>query len=212
MELSPSWEALVVQSLQNLLKFCGTRRFITVFTRAHCWSISWAKSILSIPSHPIFLIRSILILSSPISGASYWSLSYFQPKSYMHCSSPPSVPDALPISSCSVDHSNFIWWRVQVIKLLITYFLQLPVTWSLRSKYSPPHPVLSHPQSYVLPLRSETKLSNIFVATPGGFILIAFRNYSHILLLIFSVLSHSWFTTSLAKLHLPQILFSFPRS
>jgi hypothetical protein len=34
-----------------------------VFTRALKWSLSWASSIQSIPSHPIFL-RSILILST----------------------------------------------------------------------------------------------------------------------------------------------------
>jgi hypothetical protein len=43
--------------------FYGTRRFITVFTRALHWSLSWARSIQSIPSHPISL-RSILILST----------------------------------------------------------------------------------------------------------------------------------------------------
>jgi hypothetical protein len=34
-----------------------------VFTRALHWSLSWARSIQSIPSHPISL-RSILILST----------------------------------------------------------------------------------------------------------------------------------------------------
>jgi hypothetical protein len=41
--------------------FYGTRRFISVFTRALQWSLSWAKSIQSIPPHLISLI-SILIL------------------------------------------------------------------------------------------------------------------------------------------------------
>jgi hypothetical protein len=39
----------------------GTRRFITAFTRAPHRSLSWARSIQSIPSHPIAL-RSISIL------------------------------------------------------------------------------------------------------------------------------------------------------
>jgi hypothetical protein len=43
--------------------FYGTRRFNTVFTRALHWSLSWAISIQSTPSHPISL-RSILILST----------------------------------------------------------------------------------------------------------------------------------------------------
>jgi hypothetical protein len=58
---------------------------------------------------------------------------------YMPC---PSHPPWL-------DHSNYTWWRVQVMKLLI---MQLSPTSchfiSLRSKYSP---VLKHPQSMSLP-------------------------------------------------------------
>jgi hypothetical protein len=41
----------------------GIRRFITVFTTALHWSLSWARVIQSTPSHPISL-RSILILST----------------------------------------------------------------------------------------------------------------------------------------------------
>jgi hypothetical protein len=62
-----SWALLekppILQLLKNFPAFYGTRRFITVFTRALHWSRSWARSIQSIPSHPIPL-RSILILST----------------------------------------------------------------------------------------------------------------------------------------------------
>jgi hypothetical protein len=59
MELSPSWEAAscATQTLPNSLR---TRRFITVFTIPIHWSLSWARSIQSIPPHPY--LRSILIL------------------------------------------------------------------------------------------------------------------------------------------------------
>jgi hypothetical protein len=44
-----SWALLekppVVQPLKNFPTFYGTRRFITVFTRALHWSLSWARSI-----------------------------------------------------------------------------------------------------------------------------------------------------------------------
>jgi hypothetical protein len=53
----------VVQLLKNFLAFYGTQRFITLFTRALHRSLSWARSIQSIPSHPISL-RSSLILST----------------------------------------------------------------------------------------------------------------------------------------------------
>jgi hypothetical protein len=44
-----SWALLeklpIVQLLKNFPAFYGTRRFITVFTRALHWSLSWARSI-----------------------------------------------------------------------------------------------------------------------------------------------------------------------
>jgi hypothetical protein len=62
-ELSPSWEATNCAAAQELPAFYGTRRFITVFTRGLHWSLSWAGSMQSIPSHTISL-RYILILST----------------------------------------------------------------------------------------------------------------------------------------------------
>jgi hypothetical protein len=63
--ITPSWSWALLEKLsivhlhKNLPAIYGTRRFITVFTRALHWSLSWAKSIQSIPFHPISL-RSIL--------------------------------------------------------------------------------------------------------------------------------------------------------
>jgi hypothetical protein len=51
----------VVQPLKNFPTFYGTRRFITVFTSALNYSLSWVRSVQSIPNQSIFL-RSILIL------------------------------------------------------------------------------------------------------------------------------------------------------
>jgi hypothetical protein len=60
-----SWVLLqkprILQLLKNFPKFYGTWWFITVFTRALHWFLSWATSIQSIPFHSISL-RSILIL------------------------------------------------------------------------------------------------------------------------------------------------------
>jgi hypothetical protein len=62
-----SWALLeklpTVQPFKKFPAFYRTRRFITMFTRALHWSLSWARSIQSILSHPISL-RSILILST----------------------------------------------------------------------------------------------------------------------------------------------------
>jgi hypothetical protein len=63
-ELSPSWEAANCAPIQEIPSyFKETRRFITVFTTALHWSLSWASSIQSLPSYPISP-RSILILST----------------------------------------------------------------------------------------------------------------------------------------------------
>jgi hypothetical protein len=97
-----SWALLekppIVQPLKNFPTFYGTRRFITVFTRALHWSLSWARSTQSTPSHPIPL-RSILILSTHLRLGLPRGLlpSGFPPISYMHSSSPPCVLHALPL-------------------------------------------------------------------------------------------------------------------
>jgi hypothetical protein len=64
-----SWALLenppVAQLLKNFPTFYGTRMFITVFTRALHWSLSWARSIQSIPPHSMS-VRTFLILSSQV--------------------------------------------------------------------------------------------------------------------------------------------------
>jgi hypothetical protein len=61
-----SWAFLenppVAQLLKNLSTFYGTRRFITVFTRALHWSLTRARSVQSIPPYP--LPKTLFILSS----------------------------------------------------------------------------------------------------------------------------------------------------
>jgi hypothetical protein len=104
--------------------FKGTRRFITVFTRALHWSRSWASTIQSIPHHSISL-RSIVMLSCYLclclpSGLLSFCLSHQYPiciprrphSCYMPC----------PSHSPWLDRSNYVWRRVQVMKLLIMQF------------------------------------------------------------------------------------------
>jgi hypothetical protein len=51
-----------------------------------------------------------------------------------------------------LNHSNYTWKRVQVMKFVIKQFSSNCRHFiSLQSKYSPPHPVLKHPQSMFLP-------------------------------------------------------------
>jgi hypothetical protein len=97
-----SWALLekppIMHQLKNFPEFYGTRRFITVFTRALHWPLSWARRIQAIPPHPISL-RSILILFAHLrhSLPSGLFLSAFPPISYMHSSSSPFVRHVLPI-------------------------------------------------------------------------------------------------------------------
>jgi hypothetical protein len=75
-------------------------------TRALHWSLSWARSMHSILSHPISL-RSILVLST--------FLLNFPPIPYMH-----SCYMACPSHPPWLDHSNYTWRREQVMKLSIS--------------------------------------------------------------------------------------------
>jgi hypothetical protein len=54
---------IITQLVKNILLSYATRRFITVFTKAHYWTLSWASWIQFAPSIPISL-RSSLVLSS----------------------------------------------------------------------------------------------------------------------------------------------------
>jgi hypothetical protein len=91
-----------------------------MFTRALHWSLSWARSIQSIPPHPIYL-RLILILSTHLHWSSQWSLSFWLSHQYpIHI---PRLPHSCYMTYPSRppwhDHSNCNWWRAQVMKLLI---------------------------------------------------------------------------------------------
>jgi hypothetical protein len=68
MELGPSSGATNWSVTQEFPTFCGTRRFITVFTRAGHYYLSWVRSIRSIPLNVISL-RSISISSSHLCQA-----------------------------------------------------------------------------------------------------------------------------------------------
>jgi hypothetical protein len=50
MEQSPSWDANSHSASQEIPHFYETRGFVTVFTRARHWSLSWARRIQTTPS------------------------------------------------------------------------------------------------------------------------------------------------------------------
>jgi hypothetical protein len=76
--------------------FYGTRRTITAFTSVRHLSLSWARSIQSIPTHPTSG-RSILILSFPFTPGVVSFHQVSPSKSSIHFSSAPYMLHTLPI-------------------------------------------------------------------------------------------------------------------
>jgi hypothetical protein len=112
--------------------------FIIVFTRARHWSLLWARLIQSIPPQPISL-GSILILSP--------HLRLVVPGGFFPCGFPAKMLYAFLFSrarpmhaTCPVhlvlDHPNYIWRKVQVLKLLTVQSSSASCHFiPLRSKY-----------------------------------------------------------------------------
>jgi hypothetical protein len=81
-----------------------------------------------------------------------WSLSFrlFNQKFCTHFSSPHAYYMPCPSNPSWYDHPNNIWWRVQIMQLFIVLFFPSSFYFlSLRSKYSPQHPVFKHPRSLI---------------------------------------------------------------
>ena len=97
--LPTKWSRVFLEKLtgSQLVKkfpaFYGTRRFITAFTSARHQSLSWARSIRPMPSHPTS--RSILILSSHLAWSSKWSLSL-------------SFPHQNPVYTSTLPHTRYM--------------------------------------------------------------------------------------------------------
>jgi hypothetical protein len=111
-----SWALLeklpIVQPLKNFPAFYGTGKCITVFTRVLHLSLSWTRSIQSIPSHPISL-RSIVILTTHLRLGLPSGLFPSGFTTNILCAFPcPSHPPWLNLS-------NYVWGGVQVMKLLV---------------------------------------------------------------------------------------------
>ena len=105
------------QLVKKLPTFCGTRKSIIAFKTARLPSLSWARSIQSIPPHPTSW-RSILIVSSNLCLV----VSFPQgspPKPCRHFCSRHTCYMPHPSHSSRFDHLNNIGWGVQTTKLLI---------------------------------------------------------------------------------------------
>jgi hypothetical protein len=116
MEHSSSWEANShLSSQERLPAFYWTRWFITVFTRARHWSLSWASCVQSTHSQPFFYFRCIVILSCHLrvgSPSGLFKILY----AFLIASMRATWPAHLIL-----DYRNTrdTWWSVQVTKLVI---------------------------------------------------------------------------------------------
>jgi hypothetical protein len=147
MELNPSWEAASCAATQELPSILWNPKVhYRVYKSPPLFPIlSQISPVRTIPSY----LRSILILSNPYVFV-FLVVSFllaFPPISYVHSSSPHSCYMLFQSHPPWLDHSNYTWRRVQVMKLLVMQFSPTSRHFvSLRSKYSPQHPVLKHPQ------------------------------------------------------------------
>jgi hypothetical protein len=83
---SPYWKADSRSANREILRLYVTRSFITIFTTDHHWSLSWARWIQCISSHPVSQ-RSILILTSPLGiGFHSWLFPSGYPTKTSHAS------------------------------------------------------------------------------------------------------------------------------
>jgi len=159
MYLLTAWCRVLLEKLTGLQlvkkfpAFHGTRWLITALTSVRHLSPSWASPIQSIYRHPTSW-RSILILSTNLCPGlpvvSFPTVS--PPRPY----TPPLLTHTRHMSSPSHSsrfyHPHNIGWGVQIIKLLVMQSPPFPrYLFAPRSKYSPQHHIIKHPQLPFLP-------------------------------------------------------------
>jgi hypothetical protein len=89
MKLSSSSEAAGCTAIQDLSKFYGTQRFITIFTRTLHWTLPQARSTQSkadqsSQNHPILSMIHFNIIQPPTSWSSQWPLLFSFPTNILN--------------------------------------------------------------------------------------------------------------------------------
>jgi hypothetical protein len=110
-----------LQLVKKFPAFYGTRKFITPFTSARHLSLSWARSIHSIPPTSKFLKINLNVIVPSTPRSPQWSLSLRIPHQNPIHASPLPHPSYMPRPSYCYRfyHPHNSGWGVQIMELLI---------------------------------------------------------------------------------------------
>jgi len=111
MDQSPSWEASSYLASQ-ILHILWNGRILTIFTRAHHWSVSWTWW-LQFPSYISRICFNITLSST--SGSSKRCLPFRFSTIVLYAFLPSYAYNmSCPCNPLWYDHPNNIWWRVHI--------------------------------------------------------------------------------------------------
>ena len=161
MQQSPSWEANWFSASHKIPRILQKPKVHYRTYKCNHLSLSWARSIQSIPpSHFLKIYLNIILLSMP--GSSKQSLSLrFPHQNPAHTSLLPCTSYMpCPCHSSWFDHPNNIWWGVQ-----ITSYLHSPATSSLSGPNIPLSTLFSNTPSLQSSLNVSHKVSHLYKTT-----------------------------------------------
>ena len=149
--------------VKKIPTFYGTLRFITASTRSHHLSLSWARSIQSMPPCPNSG-RSILLLTSHLCrGIPSGLFPSGFPTKTLHAHLPSPTSATCPTHLILLDmiiRTKFGEEYISVSSSLCSFIYSRYLI-PLRSKYTPQHPILKHPQPMFIPQYKQPSFTPI---------------------------------------------------